>query len=90
MNSRFSISFNRMTTDMKSVITVSTDGRGIIRVKGLKPADFIRVYGTTGVLAAQKEARAETETLRTAMNGTVVVEVTRGGKQVAVRKIAVR
>ena len=90
MNSRFSISFNRMTTDMKSVITVSTDGRGIIQVKGLKPADFIRVYGTTGVLAAQKEARAETETLRTAVNGTVVVEVTRGGKQVAVRKIAVR
>ena len=90
MNSRFSISFNRMTTDMKSVITVSTDGRGIIRVKGLKPADFIRVYGTTGVLAAQKEARAETETLRTAVNGTVVVEVTRSGKQVAVRKIAVR
>lgn len=90
MNSRFSISFNRMTTDMKSVITVSTDGRGIIRVKGLKPADFIRVYGTTGVLAAQKEARAENETLRTAVNGTVVVEVTRDGKQVAVRKIAVR
>ena len=90
MNSRFCISFNRMTTDMKSVITVSTDGRGIIRVKGLKPTDFIRVYGTTGVLAAQKEARAETETLRTAVNGTVVVEVTRGGKQVAVRKIAVR
>ena len=90
MNNRFSISFNRMTTDMKSVITVSTDGRGIIRVKGLKPADFIRVYGTTGVLAAQKEARAENETLRTAVNGTVVVEVTRGGKQVAVRKIAVR
>ena len=90
MNNRFSISFNRMTTDMKSVITVSTDGRGIIRVKGLKPADFIRVYGTTGVLAAQKEARAETETLRTAVNGTVVVEVTRSGKQVAVRKIAVR
>lgn len=90
MNSRFSISFNRMTTDMKSVITVSTDGRGIIRVKGLKPADFIRVYGTTGVLAAQKEARAENETLRTAVNGTVVVEVTRGGKQVAVKKIAVR
>ena len=90
MNSRFSISFNRMTTDMKSVITVSTDGRGIIRVKGLQPADFIRVYGTTGVLAAQKEARAETETLRTAVNGTVVVEVTRSGKQIAVRKIAVR
>ena len=90
MNSRFSISFNRMTTDMKSVITVSTDGRGIIRVKGLKPADFIRVYGTTGVLATQKEARAENETIRTAVNGTVVVEVTRGGKQVAVRKIAVR
>ena len=90
MNSRFSISFNRMTTDMKSVITVSTDGRGIIRVKGLKPADFIRVYGTTGILAAQKEARAENETLRTAVNGTVVVEVTRGGKQVAVRKIAIR
>ena len=90
MNSRFSISFNRMTTDMKSVITVSTDGRGIIRVKGLKPTDFIRVYGTTGVLAAQKEARAENETLRTAVNGTVVVEVTRSGKQVAFRKIAVR
>ena len=90
MNSRFSISFNRMTTDMKSDITVSTEGRGIIRVKGLKPDDFIRVYGTTGVLAVQKEARADNELLRTAVNGTVVVEVTRDGKQVAVRKIAVR
>ena len=90
MNSRFSISFNRMTTDMKSDITVSTEGRGIIRVKGLKPDDFIRVYGTTGVLAVQKEARTDNELLRTAVNGTVVVEVTRDGKQVAVRKIAVR
>ena len=90
MNSRFSISFNRMTTDMKSDITVSTEGIGIIRVKGLKPDDFIRVYGTTGVLAVQKEARADNELLRTAVNGTVVVEVTRDGKQVAVRKIAVR
>ena len=90
MNSRFSISFNRMTTDMKSDITVSTEGRGIIRVKGLKPNDFIRVYGTTGVLAIQKEARTDNELLRTAVNGTVVVEVTRDGKQVAVRKIAVR
>ena len=90
MNSRFSISFNRITTDMKSDITVSTEGIGIIRVKGLKPDDFIRVYGTTGVLAVQKEARTDNELLRTAVNGTVVVEVTRDGKQVAVRKIAIR
>ena len=90
MNNRFNISFNRKETDMKSDITIIPSGNYHILIKGLKQNDIIRIYGTSGVLTLQKQAKSDTEQLRTPINGTVAVEVTRGGKQIAVKKIALK
>ena len=90
MNNRFNISFNRKETDMKSDITIVPSGNYHIQIKGLKQNDIIRIYGTSGVLALQKQAKSDTEQLRTPVNGTVAVEVTRCGKQIAVKKIALK
>ena len=90
MNNRFTISFNRKETDMKSDITIVPSGNYHIQIKGLKQNDIIRIYGTSGVLALQKQAKSDTEQLRSPVNGTVAVEVTRGGKQIAVKKIALK
>lgn len=90
MNNRFNISFNRKETDMKSDITIVPSGNYHILIKGLKQNDLIRIYGTSGVLALQKQAKSDTEQLRSPVNGTVAVEVTRGGKQIAVKKIALK
>ena len=89
-NHRFTISFNRMATDMKSDISIQAIGFRTIVLKGLQPNDLISVYAADGVLALQKTAKAEKEQVRTAIQGNVIVEVTRGGKQVAVRKIALK
>lgn len=90
MNNRFNISFNRKETDMNSDITIIPSGNYQILIKGLKQNDIIRIYGTSGVLALQKQAKSDTEQLRSPVNGTVAVEVTRGGKQIAVKKIALK
>ena len=89
-NHRFTISFNRMATDMKSDISIQSIGFRTIILKGLQPNDLISVFAADGVLALQKKAKAEKEQVRTAIQGNVIVEVTRGGKQVAVRKIALK
>ena len=90
MNNRFNISFNRKETDMNSDITIIPSGNYQILINGLKQNDIIRIYGTSGVLALQKQAKSDTEQLHSPVNGTVAVEVTRGGKQIAVKKIALK
>lgn len=90
INNRFNISFNRKETDMNSDITIIPSGNYHILINGLKQNDIIRIYGTSGVLALQKQAKSDTEQLRSPVNGTVAVEVTRGGKQIAVKKIALK
>ena len=90
INNRFNISFNHKETDMKSDITIIPSGNYQILINGLKQNDIIRIYGTSGVLALQKQAKSDTEQLRSPVNGTVAVEVTRGGKQIAVKKIALK
>ena len=90
INNRFNISFNRKETDVNSDITIIPSGNYHILIKGLKQNDLIRIYGTSGVLALQKQAKSDTEQLRSPVNGTVAVEVTRGGKQIAVKKIALK
>ena len=90
INNRFNISFNRKETNINSDITIIPSGNYHILIKGLKQNDLIRIYGTSGVLALQKQAKSDTEQLRSPVNGTVAVEVTRGGKQIAVKKIALK
>lgn len=87
---QWQISFNRKETDMKSGITIVPSGNYHIQIKGLKQNDIIRIYGTSGVLTLQKQAKSDTEQPRTPINGTVAIEVTRGGKQIAVKKIALK
>ncbi len=89
-NTRFTIAFNRMADEAKSGIVITSQGNGIIQIQGTQQADQIRIYGTSGVLAAQAEAEADSTTVRTVLTDAAIVEVTRGGKRVAVKKVAVR
>ncbi len=90
MNDRFEISFNRMTENLQNAIGINSKDNGMILVNGTKENDQIRVYTASGLLATQKVAKTSNENIRTTVTGTVIVEVTRGGKQVAIRKIAVK
>lgn len=87
---QWQISFNRKEADMKSDITIIPSGNYHIQIKGLKQDDIIRIYGASGVLALQKQAKSDTELLRSPVNVTVAVEVTRGRKQIAVKKTALK
>ena len=90
INNRFSISFNRMLKDVEDGIVITASAGGNIQIKGCQAKDQIRVYVASGLLATQQEAQSATETVRTTATGTLIVEVTRQGKQVAVRKLAVK
>ena len=90
MNNRFNISFNRKETDMKADIAIIPSGNYHILIKGLKQNDIIRIYGASGVLALQKQAKSDTELLRSPVNVTVAVEITQGRKQIAVKKTALK
>ena len=87
---QWQINFNRKETDMKTDITIIPSGNYHILIMGLKQNDIIRIYGASGVLALRKQAKSDTEQLRTPINGTVAVEVTRSGKQIAIKKIALK
>ena len=53
---------------MKSDITIIPSGNHHILIKGLKQNDIIRIYGASGVLALQKQAKSDTELLRSPVN----------------------
>ena len=89
-NNRFTITFNRMEDDAKSGIVITSQGNGTIQIQGTQQGDQIRIYGTSGVLAAQAEAQSDNTTVRTVLTDTAIVEVTRSGKRVAVKKVTVR
>ena len=88
MNSRFSISFNRMEADKMSEVSISSTGRGRIHISGLQTEDHIAVYAASGTLLDENMATSTEESLQLSVSGTVIVEVTRNGKQVAVKKMA--
>ena len=88
MNSRFSISFNRMEADKMSEVSISSTGRGRIHISGLQTDDHIAVYAASGTLLDENMATSTEESLQLSVSGTVIVEVTRNGKQVAVKKMA--
>lgn len=58
---QWQISFNCKEADMKSDITIIPSGNYHILIKGLKQNDIIRIYGASGVLALQKQAKSDTE-----------------------------
>jgi len=89
-NGRFTISFNRMAEDKLSEVSISSHERGGISITGLQTDDHICVYAASGTQIATQAASSSTENIQVSMSGVVIVEVTRAGKQVAIRKIAVK
>lgn len=90
VNNRFSISFNRMVDEQKNAVKVWLSASKVISLSGLEDGDVVQVYDVAGQLENKLTADAESLKVRTANEGVKLVEVLRGGKQVAVKKIAVR
>ena len=90
ISGRFSISFNRMEADNLSELSIYSTGRGNILLKGLQVDDRIKVYSASGIEVASELASSSEESLHLSVSGTIIVEVTRDGKQIVVRKVAVR
>lgn len=91
VSGRFTISFNRMLDDDKNAsIRAWSPSRDKVSVSGVEAGDRIAVYSTAGVMSASCMAASSTETLQTAVSGVAIVEVTRDGKKIAVRKIRMR
>lgn len=88
---RFTISFNRMLDDDKNAsIRAWSPSRDKVSVSGVEAGDRIAVYSTAGVMSASCMAASSTETLQAAVSGVAIVEVTRDGEKIAVRKIRMR
>lgn len=91
VSGRFAISFNRMLDDDKNAsIRAWSPSRDKVSVSGVEAGDRIAVYSTAGVMSASCMAASSTETLQAAVSGVAIVEVTRDGKKIAVRKIRMR
>lgn len=91
VSGRFTISFNRMLDDDKNAsIRTWSPSRDKVSVSGVEAGDRIAVYSTAGVMSASCMAASSTETLQAAVSGVAIVEVTRDGKKIAVRKIRMR
>ena len=90
ISGRFSISFNRMEADNLSELSIYSTGRGNILLKGLQVDDRIKVYSASGIEVASELVSSSEESLHLSVSGTIIVEVTRDGKQIVVRKVAVR
>ena len=91
VSGRFTISFNRMLDDDKNAsIRAWSPSRDKVSVSGVEAGDRIAVYSTAGVMSASCMAASSTETLQAAVSGVAIVEVTRDGEKIAVRKIRMR
>lgn len=91
VSGRFTISFNRMLDDDKNAsIRAWSPSRDKVSVSGVEAGDRIAVYSTAGVMSASCMAASSTETLQAAVSGVAIVEVTRDGKKIALRKIRMR
>lgn len=91
VSGRFTISFNRMLDDDKNAsIRAWSPSRDKVSVSGVEAGDRIVVYSTAGVMSASCMAASSTETLQAAVSGVAIVEVTRDGEKIAVRKIRMR
>lgn len=91
VSGRFTISFNRMLDDDKNAsIRAWSPSRDKVSVSGVEAGDRIAVYSTAGVMSASCMAASSTEILQAAVSGVAIVEVTRDGEKIAVRKIRMR
>lgn len=86
-NQRFRISFHKTADADATMIRASRVGADRVRVSGLEADDVVSIYLPNGLLANQTQASSDTVTMTAGTQGVVIVEVTRQGKQVCVRKL---
>lgn len=91
ISGRFTISFNRMLDDDKNAdIRAWSPLRDRVSVSGVKAGDRIAVYSADGVQAASCVASSSVENIQASVSGVAVVEITRDGRTIAVRKVKMK
>lgn len=85
-NTRFSISFHKLT-ETSGVVVKKVAARRV-SITGLQEADDVRIYLPNGMIANQQRATSDSLTMSTGTEGVVIVEVTRKGTQVCVKRVA--
>lgn len=86
-NQRFRISFRKTADADATMIRASRVGADRVRVSGLEADDVVSIYLPNGLLANQTKATSNAVVMTAGTQGVVIVEVTRHGKQVSVRKL---
>lgn len=86
-NQRFRISFRKTADADATMIRASRVGADRVRVSGLEADDVVSIYLPNGLLANQAKATSNAVLMTAGTQGVVIVEVTRHGKQVSVRKL---
>lgn len=91
ISGRFTVSFNRMLDDGKnSAIRAWSSSRDRVSVSGVDAGDRIAVYSADGVQAASRVASSSAENIQASVSGVAVVEITREGRTIAVRKVKMK
>lgn len=91
ISGRFTISFNRMPDDDKNAdIRAWSPLRDRVSVSGVEAGDRIAVYSADGVQAASCVASSSVENIQASVSGVAVVEITRDGRTIAVRKVKMK
>lgn len=91
ISGRFTISFNRMLDDGKNAdIRAWSPSRDRVSVSGVESGDRIAVYSSNGVQAASRVASSSVENIQASVSGVAVVEITRDGRTIAVRKVKMK
>lgn len=91
ISGRFTISFNRMLDgDKNADIRAWSPLRDRVSVSGVEVGDRIAVYSADGVQAASCVASSSVENIQASVSGVAVVEITRDGRTIAVRKVKMK
>lgn len=91
ISGRFTISFNRMLDDDKNAdIRAWSPLRDRLSVSGVETGDRIAVYSADGVQATSCVASSSVENIQASVSGVAVVEITRDGRTIAVRKVKMK
>lgn len=91
ISGRFTISFNRMLDDDKNAdIRAWSPLRDRVSISGVETGDRIAVYSADGVQAASCVASSSVENIQASVSGVAVVEITRDGRTIAVRKVKMK
>lgn len=91
ISGRFTISFNCMLDDDRNAnIRAWSPSRDRVSVSGVEAGDRIAVYTADGVQAASCVASSSVENIQASVSGVAVVEITRDGRTIAVRKVKMK